>query len=183
MCPPATPSSGPACPLPPRTALTRCGTVPSRRQTLPPAPRLATRNAAGSSRASAGVPVKSNSPGLSSHPPLVLIQKTAQFLQFLLRRSPALQRVNHQLACRALEHTLQDVTHQLPLRFRCRLACLVDVGALIFVSAHQPLCGHNLQKFENGGIPGRRFLARCFVDLARRGRSARPKNAKNLEFG
>src|SRR6266481_7810370 len=116
-------------------------------RTAPPARPLATGSATGSSPASARSPVKSNSRNCSSVSPLVLVQKAPQLMQLFLGRSPALQRVDHQLACRAFEHPLQDVADELPLCFRRWLACFVNVGPLLFVSADAALRGHNLQEF------------------------------------
>src|SRR5438552_9275046 len=132
----ATPPSRRARLPPTRTAPKRFGKPRTPRQTERPAPPLATRSAARSSRASLASPAKSSSRSGSSRSPLILVQKTPQLLQLLLGRSPALQRVDHQFACRPLEHCLQDVADELPLRLRRRLACLVDVGALVFVSAN-----------------------------------------------
>src|SRR5213082_3607397 len=89
-----------------------------------------------SSRASAEPLAKSNSGGWSSASPLVLVQKTAQLMQLFLGRPPTFQRMKHQFARRPFEHPLQDVPSELPLCFRRRLACLVNVGPLLFVSAH-----------------------------------------------
>src|SRR6266403_2310732 len=141
------PSSGRARPPPARNAPSRFGKPRPPRQTEPQAPRLAIGNATRSSRASAEVPAKSNSRSCSSASPLVLVQKTAQLIQLFLGRSPALQRMDHQLACRALEHPLQDIADELPLCFRRWLACFVNVGPLLFVSAYGALRGHNLQEF------------------------------------
>src|SRR5437879_12949937 len=86
--------------LPPaRTAPKRFGKPLPPRQTERPTPPLATRSAARSSPASLASPAKSSWRSVSSRFPLILVQKTAQLLQLLLRRSPALQRVAHQLAC------------------------------------------------------------------------------------
>src|SRR5258708_6676567 len=98
-----------------------------------------------SSPASAKPPAKSTSLPCSSGSPLVLVQKTAQLTQLFLGRSPALQRVDHQFACRAFKHSLQHVPDELTLRLCCRLACLINVRPLLFVSAHRALGGHALQ--------------------------------------
>ncbi len=66
--------------------------------------------------------------------------------------------MKHQFARRPFEHPLQDVPNELPLCFRRRLACLVNVGPLLFVSADGTFGGHNLQKLENRGV------AKCFMD-------------------
>src|SRR5437879_5801484 len=115
-------------------------------QTAPPALLLATGSAATSTRACAKSPAKSNSRRCSSVSPLVLVQKTPQLMQLFLGRSPALQRVDHQFACRALEHPLQHVAHELALGLRRWLACFINVGPLLFVSAHAALGGHDLQQ-------------------------------------
>src|SRR6266581_9071180 len=123
-----------------------------------------------SSRASAEPLAKSNSRSWSSASPLVLVQKTAQLMQLFLGRPPTFQRMKHQFARRPFEHPLQDVPNELPLCFRPRLACLVNVGPLLFVSAHGAFGGHNLQKFEDRGVAERLLFAQLFVDFPDRGR-------------
>src|SRR6267143_6633389 len=130
------PSSKRARPPPARNAPARFGIPRPPRQTEPPAPRLAIGSATRSIRASSEAPAKSNSRSCSSASPLILVQKTAQLIQLFLGRPPALERMDHQLACGALEYTLQNVAGELPLCFRRRLARLVNVGPLLFVSAH-----------------------------------------------
>src|SRR6202521_576893 len=176
------PSSKPARPPPARNALARFGIPRTPPQTEPPVPHPAIGNATRSSRASAVAPAKSNSRSCSSASPLVLVQKTAQLIQLFLGRSPALERVDHQLACRALERPLQHVADELPLCFRRRLACFVNVGPLLFVSADGALGGHNLQKFEDCGVAERLLFAQLLVDLPDGRRPARPQDAKNLKF-
>src|SRR5207245_2888154 len=95
---------------------------------------LARENGARSSPAFAKPLAIARSLYCSSASPLVLVQKTAQLIQLFFGRSPAFQRMDHQFACRALEHALQDVTDELPLGFRRRLACLINVRPLLFVS-------------------------------------------------
>src|SRR6267378_604983 len=174
------PSSRRAHPPPARNVPARFGILRTPRQTRPPAPPLAIGSATTSNRASAKPPAKSNSRNWSSASPFVLVQKTAQLIQLFLGRSPALQRMDHQLACRALEHPLQHVPHELPLCFRRRLACFVNVGPLLFVSAHGALGRHNLQKFEDRGVAERLLFAQLFVDFPDRGRPTRPEDAKDL---
>src|SRR5207302_6319539 len=177
------PSSKRARSAPARSETARFGKPRLPRQTEPPVPRLAIGNATASSQASAKPPTKSNSRSCPSASPLVLVQKTAQLIQLFLGRPPALQRMDQQLACRALKHPLEDVPDELPLCFRRRLACLVNVGPLLLVSADSALGGHDLQKFENCGIAERLLFSKFLVDLPDRGRPARPKDAKNLKFG
>src|SRR5437660_3348781 len=174
------PSSKRARSPPARSAPARFGKPRLPRQTEPPVPRLAIGNATASSQASAKPPTKSNSRSCPSASPLVLVQKTAQLIQLFLGRPPALQRMDHQLACGALEHPLQHIADELPLCFRRRLACFVNVGPLLFVSAHRALGGHNLQKFEDRGVAERLLFAQLFVDFPDRGRPARPEDAKDL---
>src|SRR5258707_15577168 len=108
--------------------------------------RLARGNAAMSSRAFAKPPAIARSLYCSSASPLVLIQKAAQLIQLFFGRSPALQRLAHQFACRPLENPLQDVAHELPFSPRRRLACLITVRPLLFVSAHPALRSHALNQ-------------------------------------
>src|SRR6266480_388965 len=136
-----------------------------------------------SSRASAEPLAKSNSRGWSSASPLVLVQKTAQLIQLFLGRPPTFQRMKHQFARRPFEHPLQDVPNELPLCFRRRLACLVNVGPLLFVSADGTFGGHNLQKLENRGVAKGLPFPELLVHLPDRGRSARPKDAKDFKIG
>src|ERR1700682_2579224 len=174
------PSSKPARPPPARNAPSRFGKPRTPRQTEPPSPRLAIRSATTSSPASAEAPAKSNSRSCSSASPLVLVQKTAQLIQLFLGRPSALQRMDHQLACRALEHPLQHVPHELPLCFCRRLACFVNVGPLLFVSADSSLDGHNLQKFQNCGVAEVLLFTQRFVDLSDRGRPALPEYSQDF---
>src|SRR5882672_1009333 len=174
------PSSGRARPPPARNAPSRFGKPRPPRQTEPQAPRLAIGNATRSSRASAEAPAKSNSRSCSSASPLVLVQKTAQLIQLFLGRPPPLQRMDHQLACRALEHPLQDVPHELPLCFRRRLACFINMGPLLFVSSDRSLDGHNLQKFQNCGVAEVLLFTQRFVDLSDRGRPALPEYSQDF---
>src|SRR6267143_2267817 len=174
------PSSKRARPPPARNAPARFGIPRTPRQTEPPSPRLAIGSATRSIRASAEAPARSNSRSCSSASPLVLVQKAAQLIQLFLGRPPSRERMNHQLACRALEHPLQHVPHELPLCFRRRLACFVNVGPLLFVSADGALGGHNLQKFEDRGVAERLLFAQLFVDFPDRGRPTRPEDAKDL---
>src|SRR6267378_1103428 len=163
-------SSVRARPPPARNAPSRFGKPRPPRQTEPQAPRLAIGNATRSSRASAEAPAKSNSRSCSSASPLVLVQKTAQLIQ----------RMDHQLACRALEHPLQDVPHELPLCFRRRLACFINMGPLLFVSSDSSLDGHNLQKFQNCGVAEVLLFTQRFVDLSDRGRPALPEYSQDF---
>src|SRR6266699_3691947 len=151
-------------------------------QTAPPALLLAKGSAATSSRASAKPPAKSNSRSCSSVSPLVLVQKPAQLIQLFLGRSPALQRVDHQFACRTLKHPLQDISHQLPLGFRRRLACLINVRPLLFVSAHRALGRHYLEQLKDGGVPEVLLFPQRLVDLADRGRPALPKHSQDFQL-
>src|SRR6267143_2039501 len=174
------PSSRRAHPPPARNVPARFGILRTPRQTRPPAPPLAIGSATTSNRASAKPPAKSNSRNWSSASPFVLVQKTAQLIQLFLGRSPALQRMDHQLACRALEHPLQDVPHELPLCFRRRLACFINMGPLLFVSADGALGGHNLQKFQNCGVAEVLLFTQRFVDLSDRGRPALPEYSQDF---
>src|SRR5882762_7642372 len=174
------PSSKRARPPPARNAPARFGIPRPPRQTEPPAPRLAIGSATRSIRASAEAPAKSNSRSWSSASPLVLVQKAAQLIQLFLGRPPSRERMNHQLACRALEHPLQDVPHELPLRFHRRLACFVNVGPLLFVSADSSLGGHNLQEFQNCGVAEVLLFAELFVDFPDRGRPALPEYSQDF---
>src|ERR1700682_3663732 len=174
------PSSKPARPPPARNAPARFGKPRPPRQTGPPSPRLAIGSATRSIRASAEAPAKSNSRSCSSASSLVLVQKTAQLIQLFLGSPPPRERMNHQLACRALEHPLQDVPHELPLCFPRRLACFVNVGPLLFVSADSSLDGHNLQKFQNRGVAEVLLFTQLFVDFPDRGRPALPEYSQDF---
>src|SRR5438309_6876475 len=171
---PAIPSSIPARSPPARNAPMRFGKPLPPRRTAPPAPPLATGSATASTRASAGSPAKSNSRSGSSVSPLVLVQKTPQLMQLFLGRSPALQRVDHQFACRALKHPLQHVANELALGFRRRLACLINVRPLFFVSAYRALGGHDLQQFQDSRVAEILLFLQRLVDFADRGRPALP---------
>src|SRR5213594_4484848 len=179
---PATPSSIPARSRPARNAPMLFGKPLPPQQTGPPAPPPATGSATASSRASAKPPAKSNSRNCSSVSPLVFVQKTPQFMQLFLGRSPALQRMDHQFARRALKYSLQHVANQLALSFRRWLACLINVRPLLFVSAHRALGGHDLQQLEHGGVAEVLLFPQRFVHIANRGRPALPQHAQNLQL-
>src|SRR6267143_3151130 len=174
MSQPATPASIQARPLPARNAPMRFGKSLPPRQTVPPALPLARGNEAKSSRASVKSQAIASLLWCSSASPLVLIQKTAQLIQLFFGRSPALQRMNHQFACRSLEHPLQDVADELPLGLRRRLACLINVRPLLFVSAHGALASHDLKQLQNSGVAEILLFPQRFVHLADRRRPALP---------
>src|SRR5207245_609584 len=165
-----------------RNVSMRFGKPPPPRRTGPPAPPLATGSATASTRASARSPTKSNSRSGSSVSPLVLVQKTPQLMQLFLGRPPALQRVDHQFACRTLKHALQDVANELALGLRRWLACLINVGTLLFVSAHGTLGSHNLQQLQHRGVPEVLLLAQLFMDFADRGRPALPQHSQDFQL-
>src|SRR6266404_5699025 len=159
---------------PARNAPRRSGKPQPPRQTVPPALLLARGNATKSSRASAKLQAIASSLCCSSASPLVLVEKTAQFIQLFLGRSPALQRMDHQFACRPLEYPLQDVADELPFSLRRRLACLINVRPLLFVSAHGALRSHDLKQLQDSGIAEVLLFLQCFVHLADRRRPALP---------
>ena len=94
-----------------------------------------------------------------------------------------LKGVKHELAGRALENALEDVAGELALGFFRGLACFINVGALVFVSAHGAFCGHDLQKLQDGGVAQVFFLMKRVVDFADGGRAACPEDLEDFEFG
>src|ERR1035438_8922338 len=83
----------------------------------------------------------------------------------------------------AAEGALQEVAGKLaPGPFR-RAAGGVNVGALLFVAADEPLFRHDLEHLQNRGVL-RRFAADDgFVDGAHGGGPAAPEDGEDLEFG
>jgi hypothetical protein len=57
------------------------------------------------------------------------------------------------------------------------------VGALGFVSADRPFCGHDLEKLQDAGVAESLFLAEGVVNFADRGRAACPEDAQDFELG
>src|SRR5579862_2258236 len=125
----------------------QCGKWRRAPQEAPRAPHLARESGGASSQACAEVRAKARKRCWTLEAPLVFVEQTAQFIEFLFRRVAAFERVQHELAGRAFEDALQNVARQLALRFLGRLTCFVDVGTLRFVSTDRALGGHDLEKF------------------------------------
>jgi hypothetical protein len=65
-------------------------------------------------------------------------------------------------------------------RLRFGMGGAVDVGAALFIAPDQPLCGHDLQELQNGGVPGAARHLR--QDLPHRAWPALPEDPQNRGF-
>src|SRR5688572_28435197 len=90
--------------------------------------------------------------------------------------------MHHELARRAAENLTQHVTGELTLHFGGGVMRLIDVGALLLVSAHQPCRGHDLEQLQHAGVADRLLLAERLVHLPYRTRALRPQDAQELEL-
>src|SRR5580692_11258120 len=90
--------------------------------------------------------------------------------------------MHHELAGGAFENSLQHVSRQLPLSLLRRQACFIDVRPLGFVSPNRPFCRHNLQKFQDAGVPHGLFLQQRVVHFPNRGGPSSPENTQNFKL-
>src|SRR5260370_548252 len=60
---------------------------------------------------------------------------------------------------------------------------LVDVSPLLFISANQPLFGHDLERLKNGCVAGRSGFVEGLLDLADGARAALPQPPQNPKPG
>ena len=91
--------------------------------------------------------------------------------------------MQHQLLCGAVKDALQNIRCKLALGFFGGLLGLVDVCALLFIAANQPLGCHDLHELQDSGVSESLFFLQSIVDFAYRGRAALPKDLKDLQLG
>jgi AspT/YidE/YbjL antiporter-like protein len=145
----------------------------ARRPPRQPVWRPARRNESGSS------PPRASKGSLAPSP--LLIQQFPNLGQLFARRFLRSESLHHQCGRRSVEHTLEQIGDELPLRLAFGPGRFVHMRARSLVTADQALLVHDLQQFQDGRIGT--LPTHLPRHLAHGARAARPQHLEDGEFG